>query len=68
MPKHQNLVLGKGSEARDHAGIVVDEPVAVQLFEIVAAVLDEIPDVGTARVARELHPVPGRERIDRLTD
>ena len=47
-------------ETADEAAVVVDEAVAVQFLEIGAEVLDEIEEVGTLRVPRQLHAIHRR--------
>ena len=48
-------------EAADEAAVVVDEPIAVKLLEVVEAVLNEILEVGPLGVARQFDLVHCRK-------
>ena len=60
LPKDQHLLLANHSEPADQPAIIIDEPIAMKFLEIGAEVLDEIKEVGTLRVPRQLHAIHRR--------
>ena len=58
---HYAALLAEKREAAGHGGVVAKVPVAVQFDEALEAQVDEVQHVRPVRVARQLHPLPGRE-------
>ena len=54
-------LLLEAREATDHRGVVAEEPIAVELDEIVEQELDEIARVRPLGVPRQLCALPGRQ-------
>ncbi len=63
MPDHEHLVRADAAETGHDRRVVRERPIAVQLDEVAAHEIDQVGALRPHRMPRDLHGLPGRERL-----